>query len=118
MPRWLGPTKGIVRIEPVMAAEVKLSGRYKDGAIRDGVILSIANRVAEPGMAGWSCDSHAVVAAFDANHCWSSAWRYPGRAALSDTTGLAWLIRSSQPAALQDLCDPNTCARGTLVIVL
>jgi hypothetical protein len=53
-------------IEPVVRARIKFFGRYKRGAIRDGVLLSIESTSAwQPR--GWSCDSDAVVAAFDAD---------------------------------------------------
>ena len=54
---------GIVPIAPLMPAEIKFFGRYKGGAIRDGVILAIS---AAPVTTAWSCDSDEAVAAFDA----------------------------------------------------
>jgi hypothetical protein len=36
--------KGIVPIEPFMPVQIKFFGRYKGGAIRDGVLLSIEPR--------------------------------------------------------------------------
>ena len=46
-----------------MAAQIKFFGRYKRGAIRDGVLLAID---AAPRPTAWCCDSDEVVAAFDA----------------------------------------------------
>ena len=66
-----GPVrKGIISVPPFLRASVKFFGRYKRGAIRDGVILSFhartpirrsVRRVDLP----WSCDRDEVIAAFD-----------------------------------------------------
>jgi hypothetical protein len=48
-----------------MPAEIKFFGRYKGGAIRDGVVMAIGATSAAAGGAGWSCDSDEAVAAFD-----------------------------------------------------
>jgi hypothetical protein len=32
---------GIVRVRPELVAEIKFFGRYRSGAIRDGVLLSV-----------------------------------------------------------------------------
>ncbi len=61
------PMKGIVPIEPIMAAEIKFLGRYERGAIRNGVLLAIGDdAMPAPALGPWSCDSDAVVIAFDA----------------------------------------------------
>ncbi|HET9848694.1 MAG TPA: hypothetical protein VFR68_09090 [Candidatus Dormibacteraeota bacterium] len=57
---------GIFPVAPVMPATVKFFGRYKRGAIRDGVITAIEDVAAKTAMAGWSCDSDGVLAAFNA----------------------------------------------------
>ena len=49
-----------------MPATVKFFGRYKRGAIGDGVLMAVGDVGARPAAAGWSCDSDAVLAAFDA----------------------------------------------------
>ena len=48
-----------------MPAAIKFFGRYKGGAIRDGVIMAIGDINAAPVMGTWSCDSDEAVAAFD-----------------------------------------------------
>ena len=48
-----------------LLAEIKYFGRYKGGAIRDGVIMAIGDINAAPVMGTWSCDSDEAVAAFD-----------------------------------------------------
>jgi len=50
---------------PPLLAEIKYFGRYKGGAIRDGVIMAIGDINAAPVMGTWSCDSDEAVAAFD-----------------------------------------------------
>jgi bifunctional non-homologous end joining protein LigD len=63
--------KGVVPVTPTLQAKVKFFGRYKRGAIRDGVILSLHARgkARRSGQwlktAGWSCDSDEVIAACD-----------------------------------------------------
>jgi ATP-dependent DNA ligase len=54
---------GVIAIEPGLAVQVKFFGRYKGGAIRDGVLLAVEQGRALPA---WSCDSDAVVAAMEA----------------------------------------------------
>jgi hypothetical protein len=44
-------TKGIVPIAPLMPTEIKVFGRYKGGAIRDGVLVSIGDIDAAPARA-------------------------------------------------------------------
>ena len=69
-----GPAhKGIIPVTRTLRARVKFFGRYKHGAIRDGVILSLqseapARRSAQRQrhQAVWSCDSDEVIAAFEA----------------------------------------------------
>jgi hypothetical protein len=64
--RRAGPaTKGVIPIAPPLLAEIKYFGRYKGGAIRDGVIMAIGDINAAPVMGTWSCDSDEAVAAFD-----------------------------------------------------
>ena len=63
--------KGIVRIEPFLAAEIKFFGRYKAGFTRDGVLIAVENGgMSAPTTAGpvgaWGCDDDGVIAAFDA----------------------------------------------------
>jgi bifunctional non-homologous end joining protein LigD len=67
-----GPAhKRVVPVVPALRAQVKFFGRYKRGAIRDGVILSLhprgtARRSAQrQKIAGWSCDSDEVIKSFD-----------------------------------------------------
>jgi hypothetical protein len=48
---------------PPMSADIKFFGRYKGGAIRDGVLMAVDTA---PGWAAWSCDSDEAVGAFDA----------------------------------------------------
>jgi hypothetical protein len=62
--------KGVVPVTSTLQVKVKFFGRYKRGAIRDGVILSLHARGARRSgqwlkTAGWSCDSDEVIAAFD-----------------------------------------------------
>ena len=45
-----------------MSADIKFFGRYKGGAIRDGVLMAID---AAPRPTAWCCDSDEAVAAFD-----------------------------------------------------
>jgi len=66
-----GPArKGVVPVTPTLRAQVKFFGRYKRGAIRDGVILSLhartpIGRSARRDDLHWSCDRDEVIAAFD-----------------------------------------------------
>jgi bifunctional non-homologous end joining protein LigD len=62
--------KGIVPIEPFLAAEIKFFGRYTAGFIRDGVLLGVeTDGIAAPTTAGpagtWGCDNDRVIAVFD-----------------------------------------------------
>jgi len=62
--------KGVIPVWPTLQAKVKFFGRYKRGAIRDGVILSLHARTPTrrcPRRKGlqWSCDRDEVIAAFD-----------------------------------------------------
>ena len=64
--RRAGPAaKGVIPIAPPLLAEIKYFGRYKGGAIRDGVIMATGDINAAPVMGTWSCDSDEAVAAFD-----------------------------------------------------
>ena len=63
---------GVFPIAPVMPATVKFFGRYKRGAIRDGVLIPIRDVSVKPATARWSCDSDAVVAAFDTETNWTT----------------------------------------------
>jgi hypothetical protein len=73
MPRSAAPIRPASRsggkrhcaIAPLMPAAIKFFGRYKGGAIRDGVIMAIGDINAAPVMGTWSCDSDEAVAAFD-----------------------------------------------------
>ena len=56
---------GVFPIEPVMPATVKFFGRYKRGAIRDGVLMAVRDNGQASPPTAWSCDSDAVLAAFD-----------------------------------------------------
>jgi hypothetical protein len=50
-----------------VAIQVKYFGRHKGGAIRDGVLLALADRPqSRPAVPVWSCDTDAVIAAMDA----------------------------------------------------
>jgi len=61
----IGPAqKSVVPIPPVLRAEVKFFGRHKGGAIRDGVMLSLAPR-ADVGPR-YGCDCEEVIELFDA----------------------------------------------------
>ncbi len=72
----VGPERhGVFAERPGLAAEVKFFGRYKGGAIRDGVILSLEATAASiqvppesPDRAPsrlWCCDCNEALAAFD-----------------------------------------------------
>jgi hypothetical protein len=61
-----GPAmKGVIPIAPLMLAEIKFFGRYKGGAIRDGVLMAIGDIHAAQVTPGWSCDIDETVGAFD-----------------------------------------------------
>jgi bifunctional non-homologous end joining protein LigD len=62
--------KGVIPVQPTLQAKVKFFGRYKRGAIRDGVISSLhartpIRRSARHKGLQWSCDRDEVIAAFD-----------------------------------------------------
>jgi len=62
--------KGVIAVTPTLQVKVKFFGRYKQGAIRDGVLLSLHARApVRRFMRGadlrWSCDTEEVIAAFD-----------------------------------------------------
>ena len=57
---------GVVAIEPGLLVRVKYFGRYRGGAIRDGVLIAVDNLPKLPAASRWSCDSDAVIAAMDA----------------------------------------------------
>jgi ATP-dependent DNA ligase len=63
-----GPAhKRVVPVVPALRAKVKFFRRYKRGAIRDGVILSLHPRRGTARRSGqrWSCDSDEVIKSFD-----------------------------------------------------
>ena len=62
--------RGVVPVSPALRAKVKFFGRYKRGAIRGGVILSLHARTPVRQCVRlddlpWSCDGDEVIAAFD-----------------------------------------------------
>ena len=63
--------KGVVPVTPTLQAQVKFFGRYRRGAIRDGVILSLQvqtpiRRPVRTDSLQWSCDTE-VIAAFESS---------------------------------------------------
>ena len=59
-------TGGIFPIAPLLSAEIKFFGRFKHGAIRDGVLLGIDGSSRADIAGAWSCDGDEVLAAFGA----------------------------------------------------
>jgi bifunctional non-homologous end joining protein LigD len=48
------PSKGVVPMHPALIAEIRFYGRYKDGAIRDGVLLDLIAKPSSGANAGES----------------------------------------------------------------
>jgi hypothetical protein len=57
---------GVVPIEPGLVVRVKYFGRYKGGAIRDGVLVAIIHQPQTRLAPAWSCDTDAVIVEMDA----------------------------------------------------